>query len=93
MRGLLALVVVMGAMIVAGLGVIGVTVAHRLTHVESPSGTPFAVVAEEPAGTQITGVSGLGDRLAIVLRGGGPDRIVLVAAGDGRVLGTIRLAR
>ena len=93
MRGLLALTVIMGVMIVAGLGVIGVTVAHRLTHVEIPRGAPFIRVVDEPAGTQITGISSLGDRLAIVLRGGGPDRVVLVGADDGHILGTVRLAR
>ncbi len=92
MRGLLALVVAMGVLIVAGVAVVGVTVAHRLTHIAVPAAVSASVVLGEPAGTQITGVSGLGDRLAIALHGGGPDRVVIVGAG-GQVVGTVRLAQ
>lgn len=92
MRGLLTLVVVMGVLIVAGVAVIGFTVAHRLTHIALPASAPSDVVLNQPTGTQIVGVASLGDRLAITLRGGGPDRVVSVGA-DGHVLETIRLAR
>ncbi len=91
MRGLLTLVVVMGVLIVAGVAVIGLTVAHRLTHIAVPAGAPSDTVLDEPAGTQVMGVMGMGDRLAITLRGGGPDRVVIVGVGTGQHLGTIRL--
>ena len=93
MRGLLILVAVMSVLIVAGVAVIGVTVVHRLTHVAVPAGAPTNTVLDEPAGTQIVGVAGLGDKLAVTLRGGGPDRIMFVGAGDGQIIGSIRLAK
>ena len=93
MRGLMALVAVMSVLIVAGLAVIGVTVAHRLTHTAVPAGAPSSIALDEPTGTQMVGVSSLGDRLAILLHGGGPDRVLVVSAESGRLLGTIRLAR
>ena len=92
MRGLLILVTVMGVLIVAGVAVIGVTVVHRLTHIEVPASAPSNVVLDEPPGTQIAGVSSLGDRLAVTLHGGGPDRVTVVSAG-GQIVWTIRLAR
>ncbi len=92
MRGLLTLVIGMGVLIVAGVAVIGVTVAHRLTHIAVPVGAPSNIVLDEPTGTQIAGVAGLGDHLAVMLHGGGPDRIILVGAG-GQVMETIRLAK
>ena len=90
MRGLLILVAVMSVLIVAGVAVVGVTVVHRLTHIAVPPGPPSSIVLDEPAGTQIVGVAGIGDRLAITLRGGGPDRVMVVG---GQTLGAIRLAR
>jgi hypothetical protein len=47
---------------------------------------------DEPAGTRIVGVAGIGDRLALVLQGGGPDRVVLVDPANGRRLGALALA-
>jgi hypothetical protein len=88
---MLVLVVAMGVLIVAGVGVVAVTIVHRMG-----AGVPHAVaggVLDEPAGTRIVGVSGYGDRLAVVLQGGGPDRIVLFDPVSGRSLGKVSLAR
>ena len=93
MRSLLVLVIAMGVLIVAGLAVIGITVAHRLTHIAMPEGPPPSAVLDEPAGTQIVGVTALGERLAITLHGGGPDRVMILDAGAGRTLGEVRLAK
>ncbi len=92
MRGLLVLVVAMGVLIVAGVATIAVTIVHRMAGVAVVPETLMNTVLDEPAGTQIAGVSGLGDRVAVTLRGGGPDRVVFVNSG-GRRLGEIRLAR
>jgi hypothetical protein len=49
-------------------------------------------VLEEPEGTRIAGIAAAQDRIAVQLRGGGPDRVVLV---DPRALapaGSVRLA-
>ena len=90
MRGLLALVIAMGVLIVAGVLVIGVTLAHRLGALAAPPSAPALTVLDQPLGTQIAGVTGVGDCLAITLHGGGPDRVVVLQAG--RVVGTIQLA-
>jgi len=91
MRGLLVVVVVaMGVVIVAGSVTLGVMVARR------GSGAPPVAkdaVLDEPAGTRIAGISALGDRLALRLQGGGPDRVVVLDLRDGHVLGRAMLAR
>ncbi len=88
MRGLVALVVLMGVMIVAGVAVIGVTIAHRM----AGGSIPANVVLDEPAGTRMVSAGAAGDRLAVVLSGGGPDRVVLLSAA-GTVVGRVALKR
>ena len=91
MRALLVLTVVMGVLIVAGVGVVAVTIMHRMG-----GASPHALaggVLDEPAGTHILGVTAYGDRLAIVLQGGGADRIALFDPVTGRTLGRVALAR
>jgi hypothetical protein len=91
MRGLLVLVVVMGVLIVAGTATVAVTILHRMT--PRLAGPMPAVTLAEPAGTHIVTVAPLGDRLAVVLQGGGPDRVVILDPATGRDLGRISLAR
>jgi hypothetical protein len=86
MRGLLVLVVVMGLLIVAGVVTIGVTIMHRM----SGGGAAAEVVLDEPAGTRIVGISPDGNRLAVLLSGGGPDRVVILGPG-GAVAGRVAL--
>jgi hypothetical protein len=89
MRGLQVAVIVMGIMIVAGVAVIAATVAHRLA---SPS-VPFVRAdLDEPAGTEIGTIAATGDRLAIQLRGGGPDRLVILDLRTMKVAGRVALA-
>jgi len=92
MRGLKVAVVVMGVLILAGLGVIIVTIVSRMR--AGPVGGPAPQVAlQEPAGTRIAGISVLADRLAVELQGGGPDRVVVVDTATGRVLARVGLAK
>jgi hypothetical protein len=93
MRGLLALVVGMGVLIVAGVAVIGVTIVHRMTAPPPMRTEAASAMLDQPAGTQIVSVAGLGDRLAVTLRGGGPDRVVILDAASLRPLGQVALAR
>jgi len=75
MRALVGLTVVMGVLIVVGVGVVAATIFHR-----AGLAAPHALVGgvlDEPVGTRIVGVSSYGDRLAIALQGGGPDRVIL----------------
>jgi hypothetical protein len=89
MRGLQAAVIFMGVMIVAGVAVIGVTIVKRL-NVPAPSAV--ALVLDEPAGTRMVSAAAAGDRLAVLLQGGGADRVVLVDPRTGVVAGRVALA-
>jgi hypothetical protein len=89
MRALLALVVVMGVLIIVGVGVVAATIFHR-----AGLAAPHALaggVLNEPAGSHIVGVSAYGDRLAVVVQGGGADRIVLFDPVAGKVVGRVAL--
>jgi len=67
-------------------------VARRLSGgVETRTGAPITMQLGEPDGTRIAGVAAAGDRLAVQLQGGGPDRIVLVDPRSGAVVGRIGL--
>ncbi len=89
MRGLVALVVGLGILILAGFAVIVVTVVHRMN---GASTAPLAdVVLAEPAGTHIASASLAGGRVVAVLQGGGADRIVVVDLASGRRVGRVVL--
>jgi hypothetical protein len=90
MRALKALTIVMGVLIVGGTAILGVMVARRLG---GGSTAPVSLVLDEPAGTRIAGIAAAGDRLAVQLQGGGPDRVVLVDPHSGATAGRIALAR
>ncbi len=85
MRALKILVVVMGVMIVVGVIVLVATLVQRA------GGTSVALAPDakfsEPAGTHIAGTSLSGDRVALQLQGGGPDRVVVIDLRTGRVVG------
>lgn len=90
MQALRVLVVVMGVMIVLGMVALGVLLARR---VAAPPPAMATLSLDEPAGTQILSASLAGDTLAVTLRGGGPDRVVLLDARSGRVTGRIGLTK
>ncbi len=89
MRGLIALTVVMGVILVAGTGLLGILIFHRLS---VPSAPVPDLYLDEPLGTRIAGLTSIGDRLALHLTGGGRDRILVVDLAHGRVVGHIGLA-
>ena len=91
MRFLTVAVVVMGVLIVAGVTLVAVVIAGRIS---APAGPPMhAVLESEPAGTRIVAISALPDRLALQLQGGGPDRVVVLDMRTGREIGRVALAR
>ena len=75
----------------AGVAVIAVTIASRLSGPTAPASA--ALLLDEPAGTRIAQVAALPDRLVLLLQGGGPDRVVMVDPRNGRPAGRISLAR
>src|SRR5271165_3855032 len=89
-RAMLALVIGMGVLMVAGVATGAVTIIHRTM---GPAALTTDLVLDEPVGTHIAGISSAGDRLAVLLQGGGADRVVLVDAGHGRVAGRVLLRR
>ncbi len=89
MRGLMAAVIGMGVLIVAGVAVLVVTVVHRL----GSQPVLAAQSLDEPVGTHLQQIAPAGDRLAILLTGGGPDRVVLLDPRTGAVTGHIGLTR
>ncbi|MBC7636049.1 MAG: hypothetical protein H7251_10650 [Acetobacteraceae bacterium] len=90
MRALKILTVVMGVMIIVGVVALGVVMTQRL----GGSGAASAVSAtlDEPTGTIIAGIAATADRIAIQLRGGGPDRVVLIDPKTGKPVGAVKLA-
>ena len=90
MRALKVAITVMGVLIVVGTVTLVTLIVRRSA---SSSAVIASTVLDEPAGTRIEGVSLLPDRLAIQLQGGGPDRVVVLDAQSGRVLGRVGLAR
>jgi Family of unknown function (DUF6476) len=82
MRALQALVIFMGVLIVAGMATIAITLVRRGG---APSGPVPDLILSEPPGTQIASVSPFGARLAVLLHGGGADRVLIVDARGGIV--------
>ncbi len=89
MKAMLTAVIVMGVLIVLGVATLAITVVRRL----SAPAAQAALVLDEPAGTHMVALGSTGDRLAILLQGGGPDRTLLLDPRSGQVVGRIGLAR
>jgi hypothetical protein len=97
MKGLLALVIIMGVLIVIGLVVVVVTIANRMTGAPADGTGPAAAAfgtadLPVPAGCQVIETVATGDRL--ILRLGSGDRcnqLLVLDLASGRHLGTVRL--
>jgi hypothetical protein len=85
------LAVVMGILILIGTSVVVVTIVKRSAG--SGAVPNVALVLHEPEGTRIGGIAAVSDRLAVLLQGAGPDRIVLIDPRTGAQAGSIALAR
>jgi hypothetical protein len=99
LRGLKIAVVVMGVLIIAATAVLVAAVVHRAMAPQQAAFAPAlpdsgsSVTLDEPAGTRIAGVTQAGAGLAVLLQGGGPDRVVLLDPSTGRPSLHIGLAR
>ena len=94
MRAVKIAVAVMSVLIVVGVTVVVVTVIGRVTKPAAPVMTASAAaVMDEPAETAIVSIASVGDRLAVQLRGGGPDRVVFVDPHTATVAGRISLTK
>lgn len=94
-RVLQAAVVGMGVLIVAGVIVLGATIARRIAGPAAPAmpAGPALTLLDEPAGTHVVQVTATADRLAVLLQGGGADRVLLLDPATGQIVGRIALAR
>ena len=90
MRVLQAITIIMGIMIIGGTVALAVLIAERFKAVPPPR---TSVALDEPSGTHIAGVALASDRVAVLLQGGGPDRVVFVDPRSGALAGSVRLAR
>ena len=90
MRLLKMLTIAMAVLIVVATAVLVVMITRRLGGA-GPVPSQIALLLDEPAGTHIAGIASTGDRLAVALQGGGPDRVVLIDPRSGAVTGRIGL--
>ena len=103
MKAVKLAVLVMGVLILLGTAVIIGTVIRRATSgapaataaatAAATGGAPFVALLDEPAGTAIGGIVPVRDLLAVHLRGGGPDRVLLIDPATGATIGRLSLAR
>jgi len=104
MQAIKALVIFMGILLIAGLGLLGYgmyTKAGRSVKPSAPAAmvtTPSALAdfgalgLDQPVGTRIVGVQVTGPVLTVQLtEGGRPDRVAVVDLAAGRVLGVVSL--
>jgi hypothetical protein len=91
-RGLLALVIILGVLIVVGL--IGLVVAAMLgagrRGADITSTAPFVTAVPAP-GARIESAELQGNRILMRLSGGEGDELVIVDASSGRLLGRVKL--
>lgn len=91
MRALKAVTVLMGVLIVAGVAVLATALVYKTS---GPAAAPaWAASLDEPDGASVTGLAQSGALLAVGLRGGGPDRVVLVDPRTGRIAGRLSVSR
>lgn len=92
MGALKILVGVMGAMILAGVAVLGATVAGRLSKPAAPAQAFVAPAIDIPTGARVESMSAGQDRIVLdlVLADGGRQLLILDLA-SGRKLGTVPL--
>ena len=90
MSGLKALVIGLGVVIIAMVLTIMVTLAHRMSAPATPAAAVTEAVLTEPPGTHLVSIAPAGDRLAVLLQGGGPDRLLFLAP-DGHITGRVSL--
>jgi hypothetical protein len=93
MGGLKTLVIVLGVVILAMMATLVVGLAYKMRATEPAETAPAAtyLVLNEPAGTRIVAISPAGDLLAILLQGGGQDRVFLIDPVHARMVRRIQL--
>jgi hypothetical protein len=98
MRALIALTIFMGVLIIAGLGVIVVTIIHRMSNpapvvaVTAPSAALGHASIVAPKGTHLAATLAVGAHLVLHFAGeGGKDTLITLDPATGAILETIDL--
>ncbi|HEY1797473.1 MAG TPA: DUF6476 family protein [Stellaceae bacterium] len=92
MRALKILVGVMGAMILAGVAMLGATVAGRLSKSSPPAQAYTAPAIDIPAGARVESMSTGADRVVLdLVLADGSRQLVVIDLANGRKLGTVPL--
>jgi hypothetical protein len=103
-RPLLIAVIVMGVLVVLGTSVVIVKVVKDIiggsSHATADSAgvSPDTIMLttnmlSQPLGSHIVTITGLGERLGVLINGGGPDRILFVDPATGHVTGQLMLGK
>ncbi len=74
-KGVAALAIVMGVLLIAGTALLGVLILRRMEHTMPARGI-FSL--REPAGTRLIGIADTGHGLALAVTGGGADRVIVL---------------
>ncbi len=100
MRAIKIAVGIMSVLILVGTTVLVVLVVKRASNPATAPGAAAAIALpaaigtlQEPEGTAIAAIAAVGDRLAVQLRGGGPDRVIFLDPRTATVSGRISLGR
>jgi len=88
-RGLLALVIILGALIMIGVGAL-IGGAMLGAGRRADAGAPYVTAVPAP-GARIESAEIQGNRILMRLTGGAGDELVVLDAGSGRLLGRVRL--
>jgi hypothetical protein len=92
MRALKILVGIMGAMILAGVAVLGATVAGRMTRSTPPTQAFSAPSIDIPADARVESMSTGADRIVLdLVLSDGTRQLLIVDLASGRKLGTVPL--
>jgi len=91
-RPLLIAVVAMGVLILLVTTVVVVKLVKDM--VNGPASvTLTTTMLRQPAGSHIVTITTVGDRLGVLVTGGGPDRILFVEPDSGKVAGQLMLGQ
>jgi len=97
MKALKIIVIAMGLMIVAGIGLVGYGLSRgkpkpaAAPSVETIAASVFATQYPVPKGAKLEQVSAAGDRVVLRFSSAGGDKLVLLDSHTGQLAGTIQL--
>jgi hypothetical protein len=92
-RPLLIAVIAMGVLILLVTTVVVVKLVKDMVSGPPPSVTLTTTMLRQPAGSHIVTITTVGDRLGVLVSGGGPDRILFVEPDTGKVAGQLMLGQ